>query len=76
MGFNSGFKGLKVVAHRLSQQEHTVETKNNNRIKIGFNSIPYNLLSPTSSEQLSTSQNATAFWLTIFVNVRVVAGRC
>ena len=35
----------------------------------------YNLLSPSPSEQLNTSQKEAAFWLTTFVNVRLVAGR-
>ena len=37
--------------------------------------IPSNLLSSSSSEQLNTSQKAATFWLTIFVNIRLVAGR-
>ena len=37
--------------------------------------ILYNLLSPSSSVQLNTSQKAAAVWLTTFVNVHIVAGR-
>ena len=37
--------------------------------------IPYNLPSPSSSQQLNTSQKAADFYLTNFVNVRLVAGR-
>ena len=37
--------------------------------------IPYNTKSPPSLEQLNKSQTAAVFWLTTFVNVRVVAGR-
>jgi len=37
--------------------------------------VPYNTSSPPSSEQINKPQKAAAFWLTTFVNVRVVAGR-
>jgi len=37
--------------------------------------ISYNLPSPSSLQQLNTSQKAAAFYLTNFVNVRLVAGR-
>jgi len=37
--------------------------------------IPYNLLFPSSLEQLNTPQKALAFWLINFVNDRVECGR-
>ena len=74
------FETFKELFHKDSQTKNaqwkcSITTDERLAWNVMFVHMPYNLLSPSSSEQLNTSQNAVALWLTIFVNVRVVSGR-
>jgi len=56
-----------------TQWRRSITTEERLALTLRLAHIPYNLLSPSSSEQLNTSQKVTTFCLTNFVNVRVVA---
>ena len=58
-----------------TQWRRSITTEERLALTLRLVHIPYNLLSRSSSDELNTSQMATTFWLTNFVNVRVVAGR-
>jgi 2-iminoacetate synthase ThiH len=58
-----------------TQWRRSITTEERLALTLRLVHISYNQLSPSSSEQLNTSQKATTFWLTNFVNVCMVAGR-
>jgi hypothetical protein len=58
-----------------AQWRRSITTEERLALTLRLFHISCNLLSPSSSEQLNTSQRATTFWLTNFVNARIVAGR-
>jgi len=58
-----------------TQWRRSITTEERLALTLRLVHISYNLLSPSPSEQLYTSQKGTTFLLTNFVNVRVVAGR-
>jgi len=71
------FKGLLPPDSQKKnvQWRRTITTEERLTLTVRLVHVPYNPLSPSPSEQLDTPQKAAAFWLTTFVNVRVVAGR-
>ena len=75
----SKFGNFKELLLTDSQKKNTkwrrsITRERTHTLTVSLVLISYNVLS-SSSEQLNTSQKAAAFWLTTFVNVRVVVGR-
>jgi len=75
----SKYENFKEVLSKYNRKKNTprrsITTEEKLALTLRLVHIPYNTPSPPSSKQLNKSQNAAVFWLTTFVNVRVVAGR-
>jgi len=75
----SKYENFKEVLSKYNRKKNTprrsITTEEKPALTIMLVHIPYNTPSPPSSEQLNKFQKAAVFWLTTFVNVRVVAGR-